>query len=86
MLTEKLAIEKAKETLAKEGYDLKEWTLYRPDVGPSKAPDGTPDTYFTRFSFRPTEGRVHFTNGKKRREVQVRLEGNRIICFMFYGL
>ena len=38
-----------------------------------------------RFSFRPTEGRVHFTDGKQSRTVQVRLEGNWVECWRFFG-
>lgn len=86
MLTEELAVEKATETFAKEGYKMKQWQLTRADVPPSKAPDGTPDKYFDRFSFRPTEGRVRFTDGKEIRTVNVRLEGDRLVCFMFYGM
>ena len=85
-LTEELAIEKARETFAKEGYNLEKWQLTRANNPSSAAPDGTADKYFDRFGFRPTEGRVHFTDGKRYRTVQVRLEGNRLVCFMFYGL
>lgn len=86
MLTEELAIEDARETFVEEGYSLEQWRLTRADYPQSKAPDGTPDNYFVRFSFRPTEGRVHFTDGKHYRTVEVRLEGDRLVCFMFYGL
>ena len=86
MLTEELAIAKATETFTKEGRSMQQWRVYRPDISPSKAPDGTPDKYFDRFSFRPTEGRVHFTDGKRYATVQVRLEGDRLVCFMFYGM
>jgi hypothetical protein len=86
MLTEALAIEKARETFAQEGYSLDQWQVTRAGNPPSEAPDGTPDKYFDRFGFRPTEGRVHFTDGKRYRTMQVRLEGDRIVCFLFYGL
>ena len=86
LLTEELAIENARETFAEEGYSLEQWRLTRVNKPPSKSPDGAPDTYFDRFGFRPTEGRVHFTDGKRYRTVQVRLEGDRLVCFMFYGL
>ena len=85
MLTEALAVAKATETFKKEGYKMEQWKLTRAYNPPSKAPDGTPDTYFDRFSFRPTEGRVSFTDGKHFRTVQVRLEDDRLVCFMFYG-
>ncbi len=86
MLTEELALAKARATLAKEGYELEQWHVTRADMPPSQAPDGTPDKYFDRFSFRPTQGRVHFTDGKEYRAVEVHLEGNRVVCFMFFGL
>ena len=86
MLTEELAVEKATKTFAKEGYKVKQWQLTRADVPPSKAPDGTPDKYFDRFSFRPTEGRVRFPDGKEIRTVNVRLEGDRLVCCMLYGM
>lgn len=86
MLTEALALDHARQTLAREGYHLQEWQLTRADNPKSEAPDGTPDKYFDRFSFRPTEGRVHFTDGKTFRTVQVRWEDDRIICFIFRGL
>ena len=86
ILTEEMAVAKATETFTKEGYKMEQWRMYRPDISSSKAPDGTPDKYFDRFSFRPTEGRVHFTDGKQHRTVQVRLEADRLVCFMFYGM
>ena len=86
MLTKELAVAKATETFQKEGYKMDQWQLTRAGTPPSEAPDGTPDKYFDRFSFRPTEGRVSFTNGKRYRTVQVGLEGDRVVCFMFYGL
>ena len=86
MLDEESAVKYARMTFAKEGHKLEQWKLTRADNPPSKAPDGTPDTYFDRFSFRPTEGRVHFTDGRRVRTVQVRLEGNWVVCSMFYGM
>ena len=85
MLTEELAVAKATETFQKEGYKMDQWQLTRAGTPPSEAPDGTPDKYFDRFSFRPTEGRVSFTDGKQFRTVQICLEGDRLVCFMFYG-
>ncbi len=86
MLSEKMAIELAKRTLSYEGYTLAEWELTTADFPMGKAPDGTPDKYFDRFSFRPTEGRVHFKRGNTIRSVNVHLKGESIECFMFYGL
>lgn len=86
ILTEEMAIAAATETFTKEGYNMEQWHVTRAYNPPSKAPDGTPDKYFDRFSFRPTEGRVHFSDGTQYRTVNVRLEGDRLVCFMFYGL
>lgn len=81
-----MAIEKAKQTLVKEGYNLNDWQLTRAYNPESSAPNGKQDRYFDRFSFQPTAGRVHFTDGHHFRTVQVQLEEKRVICFMFYGL
>ena len=85
-LTEALAVEKARECLVREGYNLEQWRITTVDRSPSKAPDGTPDRYFYRSSYRPTAGRVCFSNGKRTRTVNVRLDGSRIVCGLFYGL
>lgn len=81
MLSEELAIEKASDAMSQEGFSLDRWHLRKETRAgslPSKAPDGTPDNYFERF--RPTWGRLHFTDGKDNRAVQVSLEGNRLTC------
>lgn len=85
MLTEALAVAKATEAFRQEGYKMEQWRLTRAYNPPSNAPDGTPDTYFVRFSFRPAEGRVSFTDGEQFRTLQIRLEGDRLVCSMFYG-
>jgi hypothetical protein len=87
-LTEELAIAKARETLAMDGYKVGEWEPTRASQPPTKAPDGTPDKYFDRFSFRANAGRVTFSKikGKQFRTYDVRLEGNRVICSEFRGL
>jgi hypothetical protein len=85
-LSEELAIEKARLTLAKEGYRPEQWRLTRADMPLIKAPDGTPDKFFCRFGYRPSEGRVYVTDGKQIRTAQVRLEGEWVICFLFFGL
>jgi len=85
-LTEELAVAKARETLELEGYRLSDWQITRAYNPPSEAPDGTPDEYFDRFSFRPNAGRVHFIQGSVYRTYDVRLEGDRLICSVFRGL
>jgi uncharacterized protein (TIGR03067 family) len=86
LLSEELAIEKARQTLAREGYKPEQWRLTRADMPPTRAPDGKADKYFDRFTFRPTEGRVHFTDGRQTRTVQVRLVDDWVVCFLFVGL
>jgi len=86
MLSEELAVEYARMTFSKEGQKVRQWELTRADNPPSKAPDGTADKYFDRFSFRPTEGRVHFTNGTQTRTAQVRMEGQWVVCWVFFGM
>ncbi len=86
MLREELAVETARLTLAQQSYGRGPWKLTRADNPPSQAPDGTADRYFDRFSFRRTEGRMHFTDGKRTRTVQVRLDGQWVVCWMFFGM
>ena len=76
-----LAIEYAHMTLAEEYQEQGRWELTRADNPASKS-DGTADKYFERFSFEPTEGRVHFTDGKLYRTVQVRLKGKWVVCWI----
>ncbi|MEO8429332.1 MAG: hypothetical protein ABI651_19750 [Verrucomicrobiota bacterium] len=88
-LTEELAVAKARDTLAKEGYNPNEWEITRALLPPSTAPDGTPDKYFVRWSYGPwrdNAGRVMFIKGKRHRTYDIRLEGNRVVCSAFHGL
>ena len=85
-LTEALALEKARETLARDGFSLDEWPIMKTDAPKGKTPDGPRDKYFDRFSFRPHAGRVHFSNGKKTRSYDVSLDGDRLTCTRFRGL
>jgi hypothetical protein len=85
MLTEKLAMEKARETMSQEGYNLKLWNLKKIDrskaLRPSKAPDDTPDIYFERDG--STSGEFHFTSAGRKRCVRVKLDWNGVICRVF---
>jgi hypothetical protein len=83
VLTEELAIAKARETMAAEGFDLERWHLQKLQPGSARlrAAFGTNDyleASFGRTTF--TWGRLHFTDGSHGRCVQIRLEGNRVIC------
>ncbi len=79
-LTEELALSKARQTMNMESSAVNLWQPTRVDQPPSKAPDGTPDKYFVRWSFNPNEGTVSFVNGRKYRRYIVGLHGNRVIC------
>lgn len=83
-LSEELAVEKARATLAVEGYHVDQWQITRVDQPGSKAPDGTPDRYLVRYQ--STYGRVSFTNGKHHRTYDVSLQGSHVVCRMFRGL
>ena len=89
LLTEDLAIEKARIAFVKEGYDPAKWQLTRADNPPSEAPDGTPDKHFVRYSNSrggfANQGRFHFTDGKHSCMVQVSLETNWVVCQMVFG-
>ena len=68
MLSEELVMDKARETMSKEGYDLNRWhpikVASEDGHRPSTAPDGTPDIYFERGFEQPNHGSVDFTDGK----------------------
>ena len=66
MLSEELAREKARESMSKAGFDLKQWDVRK-------------GTAFEQFG-QSKWGRLHFTDGRHSRCVQVRLEGDRLIC------
>lgn len=83
-LSEELAVEKARATLAVEGYDVDQWKLTHGDQPGSQAPDGTPDRYLDRFQ--STCGRVSFSDGKRHRTYDVSLQGSRVVCRGFRGL
>ena len=78
-LTETLALEKARETLARDGYRAEEWELSISSTG-RQAPDGTRDLYFDRSSFRPHAGHAHFRKGKSTRTYHVWLDGDQVTC------
>lgn len=78
LLTEELAIEKARESMSKAGFNLERWHL-RKGTEADRVPDGTVDNYLERFG-QTNWGRLHFTDGRKNRCVQVRLDNDRLIC------
>ena len=86
VLTESMALEKAQNALERDGHSPAEWRLTRANNPPSRDPNGVEDVFFDRFEFRPTAGRVHFTDGDKIISYNVRLEGDRVVCSRFRGL
>ena len=85
-MTEAEAIEKAQAAFKKDGHDLQKWKVTRAYNPPSTDPNGVDDVFFDRFSFNPSAGRVHFTDGQKFIPYNVELKGDRIVCSRFKGL
>ena len=82
-LGDALALEKALESLARDGYDPAVWRPGEDDR--TRAPDGTPDTHLVRNTLNPNSGRILFrdTSGSDRnptRVVSVELKGGRVEC------
>jgi hypothetical protein len=73
-LSDALAVEKAKESLALDGYDLASWQL-REDRR-STAPDGTPDVYLLRNGKNLNLGEIVFLprNGDSLPRISVAIE------------
>jgi hypothetical protein len=73
-LSEATAVEKAKESLALDGYDLANWQL-REDRR-SAAPDGTPDVYLLRNGKNLNLGEIVFLprNGDSLPHISVAIE------------
>lgn len=84
-LSEELAVEKARATLAVEGYNVDQWKLTNlGQAGRGKSPDGTRDRFLVRYQ--DTYGRISFANGKLTRTYDVSLQGSRVVCRLFRGL
>ena len=84
-LSETTAMEKAKETMAAEEYDMKVW--FPREDGRSKAPDGQDDVFLSRNSINPKDCTIWFYKGSpsntqdyQERIVHVELRGNTILC------
>lgn len=84
-LSDTLAVEKAKEAITRDGYDLAEWRPREDRRG--TAPDGTPDVYLSRNAD-PKLGSIIFErqDGKylPRILVNVELIGNEVQCQVNY--
>jgi hypothetical protein len=79
-LTEELALEKARETLRRDGLDTAHW-MPRPD-GRTKAPDGRTDQFMGRNSINGNRGVFLFSGGANglERFVSVELHSNLVVC------
>jgi hypothetical protein len=80
-LTEKLAMNKARETLKLDGLDNTAWQPM-PD-GRTKAPDGHKDNFLARNAKTPNRGVIMFTNlnaDVPARFVSTELNGTRLVC------
>jgi len=76
-LTEELAMERARDTLTRDGLDAT-WQPVPDDR--SKAPDGRADQFLSRNTITPNHGSIMFTNGTGTRFVSVELDGRRVLC------
>ena len=84
-LPDALALEKARETLARDGYDAAAWDPSEEDR--SGAPDGTRDRYLSRNADNPNYGTILFhdrtrTQQNPARIVHLELKGDRLECFV----
>ncbi len=78
LLAEELALAKARETLALDGFDPSAWQP-KPS-GRTQSPDGRTDAFMTRETGAPTRGVFVFTNGTApSRVVHVGLDNDRLL-------
>jgi len=82
-LPEAVALEKARQSLALDGYDVSAWRASDDDR--TKPPDGTPDRFLVRNAIDPSSGWILFrdTSGKDQnpdRIVTVELKGDQVEC------
>jgi hypothetical protein len=79
-LTEEVALDKARETLRLDGWNIAEWQAHRD--GRTKAPDGRVDQFMRRNSINSNSGTFMFTSSahKQVRLVLVKLTGTQLVC------
>ena len=78
-LTEELAVNKALEALALDGFDPAEWKPKRISTGETAAPDGRTDKYLDRYG--PNSGSIYMVGPKLyARFIHVELAGDRVTC------
>lgn len=84
-LSEEMAVENGRATLAVKGYNVDQWELT--NIGRSssgKSPDVKCDRYLVRYQ--DTYGRISFANRRHHRTYDVSLQGSRVVCRLFRGL
>ena len=84
-LPDAVGLEKARETLARDGYDLDAWQPWEDDR--SAAPNGARDRYLSRNAYNPNHATILFrdrtgTQPNPTRIVQLDLKGDRLECFV----
>jgi hypothetical protein len=82
-LTDQLALQKAQQSLASEGYNTEYWKAV--EDSKSSDPDGNHDKYLARNPANSASGTIIFCDSDKRtakhtRIVHVELKGNRVDC------
>ena len=79
-MTEDLALEKARETLQLDGFDISGWQPH--PSGRTKAPDGRADEFMDRNDLNANRGVFMFTDGTNARVrfVSVELHSNTVVC------
>lgn len=85
-LSEELAIAKAREALALDGFQTHAWQML-PWRTAGKAPDGRGDLYLKRDPGTADSGTIHFTGPESRiREYRVHLQSNQVIVSWHHPL
>jgi hypothetical protein len=78
-LPDAVAVAKATEALAAQGFDTNRWKIL--PYAQTRAPDGTKDIYLCRHKLDEKRGTVAFTNADgKTRWVHMRLTNDIVIC------
>ena len=82
-LTDDLALARAKETMALDGYSMAIWQPM--EDGRTKSPNGSPDIYLSRNSINPNRGTIQFWDPTMKqpnpsRLVVLEMEGDRLEC------
>ena len=77
-LTEELAIQRARETLVRDGLGAAAWH-------PVPDRSSKTDQFLSRNTLNPNHGSIMFTNGAETRFVSVELDGRQVVCQISIG-